>query len=83
MTVPIGRSNHAYILAEKHEDFRTLVELCQNPVYGSAAKTEHYIQKYQKDFAFSLYQWLVEKGELSSMECRLVSRIGQANSKHL
>lgn len=66
MTVPIGRSNHAYILAEKHEDFRTLVELCQNPVYGSAAKTEHYIQKYQKNFAFSLYQWLVEKGELSS-----------------
>lgn len=61
----IGRSGHAYVLAEKHEDFRSLVELCQDPAFGSAQKTAHFIDKYQEDFAFVLFQWLIEQGRNS------------------
>ncbi|PWN48686.1 hypothetical protein IE53DRAFT_389101 [Violaceomyces palustris] len=62
--LPIGRSDKAFSLAERHGDFRTLTELCNDPSMGDpSARVEHYLLKYQQGFAFELYQWYIEQGQ--------------------
>lgn len=59
----IGRSDRAFALAERHRDFRTLTELCNEPtVGGSNSRIQYYLQKYRQAFAFELYQWYIEQG---------------------
>ncbi|KAN0064821.1 hypothetical protein ACQY0O_001878 [Thecaphora frezii] len=62
--VDIGRSDRAFSLAERHADFLTLTELCNNAQLGrSEARIEHYLEKYGEAFAFELYGWMVEQGQ--------------------
>lgn len=58
--VTIGRSDRAFTLAEQYMDFRTLVELCNDPALKSDARTETYLERYQESFAYELYTWYVE-----------------------
>jgi hypothetical protein len=81
MLVNIGRHSHAFSLAERHTDFKTLVELCQDPLIGSSAKTAHFIEKYKETFAFALFDWLVEKGASLAPLCYVLT-MRKANSKH-
>lgn len=60
--VRLSRTNAAYDLAERYRDFRSLVVLCNDPSIGSSARLHHYIQKYQEEFAFALYDWFLESG---------------------
>lgn len=64
--VRLSRTNAAYDLAERYRDFRSLVVLCNDPTIGSSARVHHYIQKYQEEFAFALYDWYLESGESCS-----------------
>lgn len=65
--VDIDRVQEAFALAEHHRDFPTLVYLCQHPSAGGAsgpAKIQAYIEKFQSQFAFVLYQWYIDQGQL-------------------
>ncbi|EPQ30426.1 uncharacterized protein PFL1_01952 [Pseudozyma flocculosa PF-1] len=60
----LGRTERAMALAERHGDFRTLTELCNDASLGrSEARIEHYLEKYREAFAFELYGWMVERGQ--------------------
>ncbi|CDU26434.1 uncharacterized protein SPSC_06628 [Sporisorium scitamineum] len=61
--VSIGRSDRAFALAEQYHDFRTLVELCNEPTLKSEARTDTYLERYQQAFAFELYTWYIEQGQ--------------------
>ncbi|TKY89294.1 hypothetical protein EX895_001825 [Sporisorium graminicola] len=61
--VSIGRSDRSFALAEQYHDFRTLVELCNEPSLRSEARTDTYLERYQQAFAFELYSWYVEHGQ--------------------
>lgn len=64
----VGRQDKAFELAERHGDFRTLVELCNERTGADQSsanhRIDHYLQRYGKSFAFELYRWYVEKGQL-------------------
>lgn len=62
--VSIGKVTHAYELAERFGDFHSLVELCNDPTHGSVPRTRFFLQKYGDAFAFELYQFYIEKGQL-------------------
>jgi hypothetical protein len=49
-------------LAERFGDFRSLVELCNDPHVGSPARLQFFLEKYREAFATVLYQWYIEKG---------------------
>jgi nuclear pore complex protein Nup133 len=66
-TVTIGKVPTAYKLAERHRDFRALVELCTDVQHGSPARVRYFMGKYSRDFAFSLYQYYLERGECVSV----------------
>jgi nuclear pore complex protein Nup133 len=72
LTVTVGKVNHAYELAERHRDFRALVELCNHPQHGSRQRIQFFMDKYREEFAFSLYQFYIEKSEL---RCRTASAL--------
>lgn len=61
--VSIGRSDKAFSLAEQYSDFRTLVELSQEPQLRSDARLETYLDRYKEKFAFELYSWYIEDGQ--------------------
>ncbi|SJX63081.1 uncharacterized protein SRS1_13907 [Sporisorium reilianum f. sp. reilianum] len=61
--VSIGRSDRSFALAEQYDDFRTLVELCNEPSLRSEARTDTYLERYQQAFAFELYTWYIEHGQ--------------------
>lgn len=63
----LDKVSHAYELAERHADFRSLVELCNDPTNGSDSRTRFFIEKYAADFAFELYRFLVEMGRLREL----------------
>ncbi|KDE03357.1 hypothetical protein MVLG_06163 [Microbotryum lychnidis-dioicae p1A1 Lamole] len=67
MLVNIGKVTHAYELAERHRDFRSLVELCTDPRRGSPARTDFFLRKYAQEFAFPLYQFYIEKGQFRTL----------------
>lgn len=61
-SVSIGKVLPAYELAERHRDFRALVELCNDSRHGSASRLQYFMNRYAEDFAFPLYQFYIEKG---------------------
>ena len=64
--VDLGKIAQAYELAERHRDFRSLVELSNDAKHGSATKTKYFMEKHSEDFAFALYNFLLEKGSYFS-----------------
>ncbi|KAI5479591.1 nuclear pore complex protein Nup133 [Pseudohyphozyma bogoriensis] len=62
--VSIGKVTNAYDLAERYRDFRSLVELCNDGQHGSPGRIRLFMQKYSEEFAFALYHFYVEKGQL-------------------
>ncbi|KAK8861724.1 hypothetical protein IAR55_002547 [Kwoniella newhampshirensis] len=63
--VGIDRVPEAYELAEHHSDYLTLVVLCHDPVAGTgSARVQSYIERFGEDFAFVLYQWYIDQGQL-------------------
>lgn len=66
--VGIDRVGSAYNLAEHHRDFPTLVYLCENPASSAGpARIEQYIERFGKDFAFVLYQWYIDNGQVYTL----------------
>ncbi|KAM0753804.1 methyltransferase type 11 [Meredithblackwellia eburnea MCA 4105] len=65
--VSIGKVTHAFDLAERFRDFRSLVELCNDPEHGSKQRTRFFLQKYSEAFAVELYQYYVEKGHFRAL----------------
>jgi hypothetical protein len=68
LAVAIDRISHAYDLAEHHNDYETLVWLANHPVAGAAGgvvKLQEYIERFGEEFAFVLYQWYIDQGELN------------------
>ncbi len=61
--VGIGRSDRAFALAEQYEDFRTLVELCNEAQLRSPARLDSYLERYKQPFAFELYAYYLEHGQ--------------------
>ncbi|GAA6061596.1 hypothetical protein JCM10212_000904 [Sporobolomyces blumeae] len=61
--VSIGKVSSAYELAERHRDFRSLVELSTDLKHGSDFKVRSFLDKYQKEFAFPLYEYYLENGQ--------------------
>ncbi|GAA5852763.1 hypothetical protein JCM3766R1_006149 [Sporobolomyces carnicolor] len=64
--VSIGQVPAAFELAERHQDFRSLVELATDPRHGSIANVRAYLDEYGQSFAFPLYEYYLEKGQLFS-----------------
>lgn len=64
-TVDLDKILQAYELAERHQDFRSLVELSTDPKHGSASRIRSFMEKYSEDFAFALYNYFLEKGQYS------------------
>ncbi|CAH7685697.1 Non-repetitive/WGA-negative nucleoporin C-terminal-domain-containing protein [Phakopsora pachyrhizi] len=61
--VKTKRTARAISLAEEQRDFRTLVQLCYTSgISGGDRKVKNYIDRFQGEFAFQLYQWYVEQG---------------------
>lgn len=68
-------SSIAFGLAQKYTDFRLLAHLCNEPqalqaLDGSATADEiceAYITQYQDKFAFELYQWYTDNGQLQKL----------------
>lgn len=75
----VGRADRAFTLAEKHSDWRTLVELCLDPATGDPApQIQHYLIQEQRrtakeneastgGFAFELYQYWLETGKSKAL----------------
>lgn len=61
--VGVGRSDRAFGLAEQYKDFRTLVDLCNEPQLRSDARLDTYLDRYKEAFAFELYSWYIEQGK--------------------
>ena len=60
----IGNSDQAFSLAERHRAFRTLAELCTDERAGSELSiTQHYLDRYGKEFAFELFSHYIEHGQ--------------------
>ncbi|ORY21434.1 Non-repetitive/WGA-negative nucleoporin C-terminal-domain-containing protein, partial [Naematelia encephala] len=66
--VNIDRVDEAYALAEHHSDFPTLVHLCHDPVAGAGPdRLQVFIERFGEEFAFVLYQWYIDQGQLHSL----------------
>ena len=65
----IDRIAEAYQLAEHHNDFETLVWLCHAPrAQQGQSRIRSYIEKFKEEFAFVLYQYYIEQGQLLSYQ---------------
>ncbi|KAK4053848.1 hypothetical protein OIV83_001504 [Microbotryomycetes sp. JL201] len=60
--VQAGKVSEAYELAERHQDFRVLVELCNHATQGSTKRLQYFMGKYGEAFAFPLFGFYLEKG---------------------
>ncbi|KAJ3092739.1 hypothetical protein HK102_003614 [Quaeritorhiza haematococci] len=66
--VPLGRRDDAFRLAEKYQDFETLVELSlRESPEEQADRLRYYIEKFQGDFANVLYRTYLRKGSLRKL----------------
>lgn len=63
-----GYEEPAYGLAERYQDFDTLVALChKETVYPPsenphAARIQSYIQRFKDNFTTALFQWYIQHG---------------------
>ncbi|KAK4058799.1 hypothetical protein OIO90_000245 [Microbotryomycetes sp. JL221] len=60
--VQIGKITEAYDLAERHQDFKVLVQLCNHSKHGSSKRIEYFLNKYQELFAFDLFEFYIDNG---------------------
>ncbi|GAA6016956.1 hypothetical protein JCM11491_006924 [Sporobolomyces phaffii] len=65
--VSIDKVPAAFELAERHEDFRSLVELSTDPRHGSTLKVRSFLDTYGQDFAFPLYGYYLERGQVRTL----------------
>ncbi|BGP13786.1 hypothetical protein JCM10213v2_001724 [Rhodosporidiobolus nylandii] len=65
--VSIGAVSAAFQLAEKHRDFVSLVELANDKAHGSRSNVKLFLDKYGEDFAFPLYQFYQQHGQLRTL----------------
>ena len=79
--VDIDRVPEAYALAEHHNDFETLIWLCNHPDASEGpSRLQAYIEKFGEDFAFVLYQWYIDHGRpysriwWESLTCGTIAR---------
>ncbi|MCO5565515.1 hypothetical protein L7F22_019189 [Adiantum nelumboides] len=64
----IGRGDRAFNLAEQHQDFETLTELCCSlPKEQRVARIRLYLDKYGQAFAGALYTYYAQKGEMQTL----------------
>lgn len=66
--VDVNRSDRAFVLAEKHKDFRILTLLCSS-LQGSAqsVRIRSYLDKYQYAFASELYEHYIQTGAIGKL----------------
>ena len=63
--------DHAFQLAEKYRDFRSLASLCNKDAVYPLEANPHansihaYIEKFRDEFTEELYHWYIEHGTLS------------------
>ncbi|BFZ59857.1 hypothetical protein YB2330_000878 [Saitoella coloradoensis] len=69
-----GLHEKAYTIAERYEDYRTLVEICLEHQEAGEETQERvmnrlkwYLGRYHEDFAFVLYRYYVEKGQIKTL----------------
>ncbi|KAF5315570.1 hypothetical protein D9611_004731 [Ephemerocybe angulata] len=68
-----GHHQEAFLLAEKYDDFASLVALChRDTIYPPEAnphfeRIQTYIKTYKENFTNELYQWYIQHGELRIM----------------
>ncbi|ORX97573.1 hypothetical protein K493DRAFT_336490 [Basidiobolus meristosporus CBS 931.73] len=62
--VTLERREHALQLAERYQDFRTLVQLSISFGGETEARIDYYINKFKEPFAFELYSYYLENGLL-------------------
>lgn len=72
--VAVDRVSQAYDLAEHHNDYDTLVWLCHEPAAaasgkGGVVRLQEYIERFEEQFAFVLYQWYIDQGKLLHTHC--------------
>ncbi|GAA5966313.1 hypothetical protein JCM3765_005253 [Sporobolomyces pararoseus] len=65
--VSIDKVPAAFELAERHEDFRSLVELSTDAKHGSISQVRSFLDEYGADFAFPLYEYYLEKGQTRAL----------------
>ncbi|GAA5931821.1 Nup133p [Sporobolomyces koalae] len=65
--VAVGRVSAAFELAERHEDFRSLVQLATDSQHGSIARVRLFLDKYGQSFAFPLYELYLEQGQVRTL----------------
>jgi nuclear pore complex protein Nup133 len=64
-----GYEEAAFELAEKYQDFSSLVNLChRETVYPPSENPHHrriqtYIEKFKEDFTSELFKWYIQHGE--------------------
>lgn len=64
----IGRGDRAFNLAEQHQDFETLTELCCSlPKEQRSARIRFYLNKYGQSFAGALYTFYAQNGEMQTL----------------
>ncbi|KAH8928173.1 hypothetical protein BT69DRAFT_1346781 [Atractiella rhizophila] len=65
--IRLSSYDDALELAQKYRDYRILVELCTHPTYGGKRRIEEMIARFAEKFAFQLYQYYIEKGEVRNL----------------
>ncbi|GAA5885246.1 hypothetical protein JCM6882_009536 [Rhodosporidiobolus microsporus] len=65
--VSIGKVPAAFQLAERHGDFDSLVELANDKAHGSKSKVKLFLDKYGEEFAFPLYRYYLQQGQLRTL----------------
>ncbi len=72
LTVYLGRCGYeeaAFELAEKYQDFASLVNLCHRETVYPPSENPHYrriqayIEKFKEDFTNELFSWYIQHGE--------------------
>lgn len=62
--VSIDRIDAAFVFAEHHGDYPTLVWLCHHPeAKNGVARLQGYIEKLGEAFAFEVYKWYIAEGK--------------------
>ncbi|KAK9763950.1 hypothetical protein K7432_008952 [Basidiobolus ranarum] len=65
--VALDRVEFAFQLAERYQDFRTLVQLSVNLEQETQARIDYYINKFKEPFAHELYSYYVENDLLHQL----------------
>ncbi|CAB4407000.1 unnamed protein product [Rhizophagus irregularis] len=59
--VRVGKSDDAFVLSETYEEYKILVDLIMSHGQNIDYYIKKYVNKYQENFEYPLYEWYVEK----------------------